>query len=341
MKIAVGMSGGVDSSTVTKLLLQEGHNVIGVTMKLFKDDYTYTNACYSPDNASNIEACRKQCQELGIPYHVVDVSDEFASYVLDYIKDSYLNGRTPNPCVQCNSTVKFGFFITKIHQLGLNVDKFATGHYAQIVEHDGVYYLKSNETSKDQVYFLYRVSQDILSKTLFPLGGMTKDETRVLAHSFGLAVADKKDSQDFGDMSELMDSKPGNIVYNGKVIGKHNGITNYTVGQRRGLNTRLNIPLFVRQINPLTSEVIVTDSDGLFDNDCEITDAFILPHDWIQGEITAKIRSVHTPVVIRDITETKRGYAIEFVQPQRGITPGQSLVFYKDGFVIGGGIISI
>lgn len=334
MRIAVGMSGGVDSSTVISLLRDQGHEVVGVTMKLYKDGYTYAKSCYSPENATNIEVCRRQCESLGIPYHVIDVSDEFQEYVLNYIRDSYKSGNTPNPCIRCNSNIKFGFFIKKIHELGLNIDKFATGHYANIVEHDGFYYLKSNDSTKDQVYFLYRIQQEVLAKTLFPLGGMTKDETRALARSYGLEVADKKESQDFGNISEIVSSTPGDIIYDGRTVGQHKGITNYTVGQRKGLETTLNIPVFVKQIDVLNNRLVVTDEDALYRNSCKLEDFFMLPHSWISGNLKAKIRSTHASVAVIVADDE-----IHFKQPVRDVTPGQSLVLYKDGYVVGGGII--
>lgn len=333
MTIAVGMSGGVDSS-VAAAILAEHNNVVGITMRLWKDSYPETSACFSPTKKTEIEECKRICKQLNIPHYVIDLSDEFESYVLNYYRDEYANGRTPNPCVRCNSTIKFGLFLEKARE-AVDFDWFATGHYAGKVGYQQRFYLESNG-NKDQTYFMYQIDQAVLDRVIFPLAGKTKEEVRELARHYNLPVAEKNDSQDFVSPSDIdILSRAGDIIYNGEVIGQHTGLTNYTIGQRKGLNTRFNIPLYVKRLDVLNNQLIVSQLDDLYQRQCEIKDNYIMPHGHLKGDITAKIRSGHTPAVIENIN----GSVITFKDNQKSITPGQSVVLYKDDTVIGGGII--
>lgn len=353
MKVLVGMSGGIDSS-VTVLMLQEaGHEVVGATMALWnKRDGVKPgskNSCYSPNKEKDVEEARKICQLTGIPHYLLDCVEEYENIVLENFKREYISGRTPNPCVLCNSRIKFGAFPLLAEKSGIHFDKFATGHYARVVqdENTGRYLLKTaKDVKKDQSYFLYRLTQSQLSRVIFPLGEYTKDEIRTIARGKGLSISEKKDSQDFycGDYSELLgvDRAEGNIVdKNGKILGKHNGFWNYTLGQRKGICISAPRPLYVIGLNKEKNEVIVGYEEDTFSK--TLTAGSL---NWIlfekldkEMEVTAKIRSSQQPknAVIRPQGENR--VLVEFAEPQKAITPGQSVVFYSGDLVLGGGII--
>ncbi len=352
-RIAVGLSGGVDSATTLALLKNQGHDVIGLTMKIWDGSVKIAegakHACYGPGEEEDVEACDRLCRDYKVPYRVIDLSSEYNNTVLDYFRSAYLQGKTPNPCVKCNHEMKFGFLLSKAKELGLEFDYFATGHYAQIARHDDTFYLKTAlDTKKDQTYFLFRLPQSTLKSVVFPLGDKTKEDVRLLAKHFGLEVAEKAESQDFiagGDYSVLFkDSYPGDIVgEDGTVLGRHRGIIHYTVGQRKGLGVPSNIPLFVKEINPEKNQIIVTTNERLFTESLVAKDAFMLPlPSSIGSPIYAKIRQNHVPAMVKTHTfnHMENKIYIEFYDPQRGVTPGQSLVLYQDGHVVGGGEIT-
>lgn len=255
-KVLVGLSGGIDSSVSAFLLKEKGYEVIGVFMKIFDERYRdfsgFKSACYGPEE-KDIEDAEKVCKILNIPFYVIDLKKEYEEKVLDYFKKEYLEGRTPNPCVICNRFLKFGYLIERAFSSGMDFDYFATGHYAR-VEYDkerGRYILKRGiDNEKDQSYFLFLLTQEQLSKIIFPLGYYRKEEVREIAKRNNFPLFDKEESQDFigGDRFFLFEGskKEGDIVdKNGNVIGKHKGIIYYTIGQRKGIGISKGNPLFI------------------------------------------------------------------------------------------------
>jgi tRNA-uridine 2-sulfurtransferase len=353
MKIAVGMSGGVDSSVAALLLKKQGHEIIGVTMKIWrggKNGHTPRgNTCYGPDEAGDIEQTEKLCKSINIGYRVIDCSEQYETIVLDYFKKEYRSGRTPNPCIRCNQEVKFGVLPRLAKESGLEFEKFATGHYAR-VEYDNAtncWLLKKGQDGlKDQSYFLYRLSQEQLSTALFPLGRLKKDDVRKIAKDAGLTMHDREESQDFysGDYADIVGGKsqPGDIVDSaGNVLGRHNGVWNYTVGQRKGLGIAYREPLYVLSIDAGKNQVEVgtereTKRTEFTVNDCTWT-AFERP----EGKFTAKvkIRSATPEAGCAVKPSGKHSVNVAFSEPHSGITPGQSAVFYDRDVVLGGGII--
>lgn len=359
MKILVGMSGGVDSSVAALLLKEQGHEVIGATMKIWSDEKhkrlapsvninSCKDACYGPNEKEDIEEARKICDKIGIPFYVFDCSKEYEQIVLDNFKEEYLSGRTPNPCVRCNSLIKFDVLPFLAKKSGLDFDKFATGHYSRVEfdEKSNRYILKKGINSKkDQSYFLYKLRQNQLSNILMPLGGYEKTEIREIAKNNDLKVYDKPDSQDFysGDYNELLEVKPmvGNIVdKTGKVLGTHEGIWNYTIGQRKGLGIAHTSPLYVIDLNKEKNEVIVGEADETFNSSLVAVDLNWVSIEGINQEmkVTAKVRSAQDPV---DVTIKPVNGAVEvtFIYPQKALTKGQSVVFYNQDVLLGGGII--
>lgn len=352
-KTIVGLSGGVDSALAALLLKEQGHEVIGVTMSIFDKNSGLSKAsggaCYDCDKEKSIDAARALAKLIGIDFVVCDCVKEYSDYVLKYFRDEYLSGRTPNPCVKCNHIMKFGFLPDMAREKVGNYDYFATGHYAQII-HDkplNRYYLKRGIVEhKDQTYFLYRLTQKQLAKTLFPLGAFTKEQTRELAKQKGLPVHDKPDSQDFysGDYNDLINEppRPGNIVdINGKILGKHNGFWNFTIGQRRGMQIAYKEPLYVIALKPKTNEVVVGVQSDTYSAACIINDlSFNFEKPEPGTNLKAKARSAQSlkDVIIKP-SDNPEEMVIEFTPPQQAITPGQSLVLYNNDIVIGGGII--
>ena len=351
MKVLVGLSGGVDSSVAALLLKKQGYEVIGATMSIWGKDGMATqaghkNACYGPDEIEDIEAARNIAEEVGIPYHVVNCVEQYESIVLENFKSEYQNGRTPNPCVWCNAYVKFGALPQMAKAMGIEFDKFATGHYAQVVEENGRYLLKRGVApKKDQSYFLYRLKQDQLKNIILPLGGYTKEEIRNFAREKGMEVAEKPDSQDFygGDYNELLnfEEKEGNIVdVDGKILGKHKGFWNYTIGQRKGLGVSASEPLYVLALRKDTNEVVVGFADKTFKKSLIAANLNWIAIDGLteSRKATAKIRSTQQPV---DVILNPKGDKVEVVfdDLQKSIAIGQSAVFYDGDTVLGGGII--
>ena len=315
MKIAVGISGGVDSAVAAMILKEQGHEVVGVTMTLGR-----------ADEAKSLAEARLAAERLDIELHVFDLAQEWKREVVDYIRSEYLGGRTPNPCVRCNETVKFGL-LPRLAFERLGCDRFATGHYARIkLEKSSLQLLRAVDRTKDQSYFLYRVDPEILAKTVFPLGGMTKAEVREYARSHGLEVADKGDSQDFcgGDVKRFIDREPreGDIVtIDGKVLGKHQGFWNYTVGMRKGLGIGGGTPYYVVRLDAERNEVIVGFKEASVAHELKLRDTV----GTIDMSLPVKVRSAGEPRLLSD------GIS--------GVAPGQSAVFYDGDLIIGGGII--
>lgn len=352
MKILVGLSGGVDSSVTALILKQQGHDVIGATMSIWGKDGMalksgHKNACYGPDEKEDIEEARRIAAQIGIPYYVFDCVEQYEKIVLENFKSEYIQGRTPNPCIWCNALVKFGALPHIARENGIEFDKFATGHYARVEEVNGRFLLKRGiAPNKDQSYFLYRLKQEQLKNILLPLGNYTKDEIRAIAKENGLDVADKPDSQDFydGDYNELLGikEKEGNIVdVDGNVLGKHKGIWNYTIGQRKGIGVSSTEPLYVLKLNKDTNEVVIGPCDKTFKKSLTAVNLNWIAFDKLEKGLSAqaKIRSTQqpTPVIIRPNADGSVN--VEFEEYQKSVAIGQSVVFYNDDVVLGGGVI--
>jgi len=348
--VAVGLSGGVDSTLTAHLLKEQGYHVIGLSMSIYNGAipaHITGDACYGPSEKQDIRDIQKWATAQGIEAHILDLSEPYKKTVLKYFKEAYLAGLTPNPCVMCNTLMKFGLLANEARRQGIQFDYFATGHYARIAKENGRFILKKGiDTHKDQSYFLYRLTQEQLAQTLFPLGDYTKEQVREMARARGLTMADKADSQDFyaGDYSDLLEQAPkvGDIVLtSGKILGKHQGFWNYTIGQRKGLGIAYPEPLFVVDIDAHHNRVIVGTAKETFVPDC-------LVHQVVWGGVIdsltepmaaeVKYRSSGRIVPATLIPETDK-VKIVFDEPQRAVTRGQSMVFYQGDSVLGGGII--
>lgn len=353
-KVVVGMSGGVDSSVAAYLLKQQGYEVIGVTMQIWQDEDEFiqqeNGGCCG---LSAVNDARRVATDLQIPYYVMNFKNEFKCNVMNYFVNEYLQGRTPNPCIACNRYVKWEALLKR--SLDIGADFIATGHYARIQRlENGRYALKKSATSKkDQTYALYNLTQFQLSHTLMPVGEFTKDEIRKIAENINLKVAQKPDSQEIcfvndNDYAKFIENycdkkiEEGNFVTtDGKIIGKHKGITHYTIGQRKGLNLSLGYPVFVAEIKPETNEVIIGENKDILSNTLYANNLNFMSIEDIENEmlLTAKIRYNHqgskciVKKVDKDIIECK------FEEPQRAITPGQAVVLYDNNYVVGGGTI--
>jgi tRNA-uridine 2-sulfurtransferase len=352
-RVVAGMSGGVDSSATAALLLEQGYEVIGITLKLWPQDCVSRaeDKCCGPQAVSDARAV---CHKLGIPYYLVDESREFQDKVIKYFADEYRAGRTPNPCVMCNQNLKFGRLLERADQLGAQY--IATGHFARLEQTaSGRTLLKrGRDERKDQSYFLFSLRQDQLARALFPLGERTKTGTRDVARQCGLRTADKAESMeicfvpdnDYGKFlrdAGLVKKHRGEIVdIAGRVLGHHEGVEFYTVGQRRGLRVAASAPLYVVGLDPETNRVTVADDKSL------LTETFIadrcnwIPYDQPPGEFDAvvRIRYNHpgTMATITPLSATK--IRVRLHEPQRAVTPGQAAVLYQDDLVLGGGWIS-
>jgi len=354
-RVAVAMSGGVDSSVTAALLQEQGYEVIGVSMRVwdptafFAETECGSQTCCSPDD---VRDAGRIADQLEIPFYVVDFEQEFRRLVVDDFVNEYYSGRTPNPCARCNRLVKFGLLLDKA--AGLGADFMATGHYARIEQGDDGFFqlLKGRDPKKDQSYFLFGLTQAQLSRSLFPLGSLAKPEVRELAARFNLRVAEKKESQEicfipdndyvrfieaersFGDLS-------GDIVTrDGTVVGRHRGAHRYTVGQRRGLGIAWKEPLYVLGVDALRRRVVVGPKEELYRVDLTAADLnWIMPAPDAEFATTCRIRYRHQPVPCRVTPLEGDRVKVRFDQPEKSITPGQAVVFYQGDRVLGGGWI--
>jgi tRNA-specific 2-thiouridylase len=363
--IAVAMSGGVDSSTVAAMLRAEGHSVIGLTMQLWNQrrlagregmPEAVQGRCCSLDDVYD---ARRVAQTIGIPYYVVNHEERFEREVVRPFVEEYLSGRTPIPCSLCNNHLKFDQLLVVARQIG--ADTLATGHYARVEfdEQCGRWLLKRpTDFAKDQTYFLFGLTQEQLSRTIFPLGGMTKPEVRELARKHGLALAEKPDSQEIcfvpgGDYKRFLDAyleeqgdrlpdTSGELVTtDGKVIGEHGGIHDFTVGQRKGLGVATGSPLYVIQIKGATGEVVVGRDEELYSKTLRARRVNLIAVDHLLEpmRVRVKIRHRHEGALASIEKSGNEATLVTFDEPQRAVTPGQAAVFYDEDVVVGGGWI--
>lgn len=357
MKVLVAMSGGVDSSVAAYLLKKKGHEVTGLSFELWdKRDLKTSNVCCSIET---IELAKSVARNLGIEHYTVDVRDAFYRHVIEEFCESYIKGTTPNPCILCNKYIKFDFLLKKAEELG--ADAVATGHYARIEKQGyggqerGNRWLlkKGTDPKKDQSYFLYVMRQEELSRTLFPLGEMTKEQTRGIARDLGLVTALRPESQEIcfiGDnnyadfIKDLAPEafRPGPVIdSNGSVVGKHNGIIFYTIGQRRGLGISSLKPYYVAEIDRNNNTIIVGSREDATKKSLNVRELNWISIGSLTGPLSAdvKIRSTMKEVPARIRPERNDTVIVEFDASQWAPAPGQSAVFYIGDTIIGGGII--
>jgi tRNA-specific 2-thiouridylase len=368
-RVVCGMSGGVDSSATAALLLEQGYDVIGITLKLWPQDCVNRaeDKCCGPQAVTD---ARSVCDKLDIPYYLIDEAAEFQKHVIQYFADEYKAGRTPNPCVMCNQNLKFGRLIDRADQLG--ADFIATGHFARIeraltpsLSHpmgeggrrpgEGRYLLKRGRDSrKDQSYFLFSLRQDQLARAIFPLGEKTKSDTREVARHCNLKTADKEESMEicfvpdnnyggFLQSANLVQKHRGEIAdVHGHVLGHHDGIEFYTIGQRKGLGITTSKPVYVVELDAENNRVVVGDESALDRDEFTADRCNWHPFDKLTEpiEVTTKIRYNHpgTPATLTPLENNR--VKVKLHSPQRAITPGQAAVFYQDDLVVGGGWIS-
>jgi tRNA-specific 2-thiouridylase len=352
MRVLVGMSGGIDSSVAALLLKHAGHEVVGVTMSIWRAGNPFSgelnkNACFGPNEEEDIAEARRISKMLGIEYHVLDCAEQYEQIVLEDFKDEYLAGRTPNPCIWCNSMIKFGALPKIARESGIVFDRFATGHYAQVAQQGSRFVLKKAvDIRKDQSYFLYRLTQQQLAEIMFPLGTLTKADARSICKEHGFFTDEKEESQDFysGDYSDLLqtEAKTGPIVdMQGNKLGEHEGYWRYTIGQRRGLGVSGGRPWYVIGVDAKENIVVVGHEEDTFKNSLEADQLNWIAVNHLEKpcEVQAKIRSTGVPKAAIVAPNTDGSVSVRFAEMQKAVTPGQSVVFYQDDVVLGGGVI--
>ena len=353
-KVVVGMSGGVDSSVAAYLLKEQGYDVIGVTMQIWQDE----EQAVQEENGgccglSAVDDARRVAAALDIPYYVMNFKKEFKEHVIDYFVEEYQNGRTPNPCIACNRYVKWESLLQR--SLSIGAEYIATGHYARVVQlENGRYTLRRSATlAKDQTYALYNLTQEQLRRTLMPVGEYTKEEVRAIAEKINLRIANKPDSQDIcfvpdGDYASYIEEEAGVkvpkgdfVLADGTVIGRHKGITHYTVGQRKGLGLALGYPAFVLEIRPTTNEVVIGTREESMTTQLRARNLnFMAIEDLTEPlHVFTKIRYNHKGAWCTIEKTGEDEVVCTFDEPQRAVTPGQAVVFYDGEYVLGGGTI--
>jgi len=353
-KVAIGMSGGVDSSVAAYLLKEQGYDVVGVTMLLWQDKSL--NEAVPESVCSKflaVDDAKKVANQLEIPHHIIDFRDIFKHHVVDYFTEEYKKGRTPNPCIVCNRYIKWDALLKYGVELG--ADYIATGHYARVIQlSNGRYTIKKSVTAdKDQTYALYNLTQEQLKKTIMPIGDYTKEEVRKIAKKIGIQVADKPDSMEIcfipdhdyaGYIERKTDYKavPGNFVdMQNHIIGTHKGIIHYTVGQRKGLGLALGKPVFVVAIRPETNEIVIGDNEDLFLRKLYANHINFMGIEKIENPMKAQAKIRYSHQGSNCVVSMKDTDTLEciFDEPVRAITPGQAVVLYDGDVCLGGGTI--
>jgi tRNA-specific 2-thiouridylase len=359
-RVVVGLSGGVDSSVAAALLKQRGYDVTGVFMEIYggagrggddgpRGGMPAGHACYGPGEEEDLRRAASVCRTLDIPLYSIDLRREYRREVIQYVREQYLSGRTPNPCVRCNEVLKFGFLLERLREQGLEFDYFATGHYARIERHGERFLLKkAADPLKDQTYFLYTLGQEQLSRVLFPVGDCTKEQVRARARELGLSTAGQEESQDFiegGSYAALFgpgELSGGEIVGpGGKVLGQHRGVVRYTVGQRRGLGVSWRRPLYVTGIDARANRIMVGEKSDLMAGGLVAGDVRLpsLPGPEGPFRATARIRLGHPGAEATVYPRDDGTVQVLFDRPQSAVAPGQAVVFYDRSLVLGGGTI--
>lgn len=343
-RVLMAMSGGIDSSVAAMLLLEQGYELVGCTFRTFdsirESCLRKEKGCCSVDS---IMEARHLAQQLGFDHHIVDFRDIFRKEVIGNFVDEYMHGRTPNPCVLCNSHIKWGSLMAAAQEYGCT--KIATGHYARIAEKDGHYFLRrAADTRKDQTYFLWMLTEENLAATIFPLGDLTKTEVRQIAREHGFEkLSEKRESQEIcfvtdNDYRSFLQKEgctiePGNYVNgDGRILGKHEGYANYTIGQRKGLGIALGEPMFVTKIDASRNEITLGRHDDLYAHRVQLRDVRFRGEKNKEVMAQIRYRSQPQPAVVTD-------EGLMFAEPVWGVTPGQSVVMYQQDRLVGGGII--
>jgi len=346
MRVAVGMSGGVDSSVCALLMKEKGYEVIGITLRFHKEECENdTKVCCSPQD---VRDAVRVSQMLGIPHITLDWEEIFKKLVIDEFIKGYSQGITPNPCAICNRDVKTGFLANYLKKVA-DIDKLATGHYARIVEYKGFKLIaKGKDTKKDQSYFLALIRAQDIELLEFPLGDFTKEEVREIAKSRNLPVAQKSESQDVcflkgkpvGEfLKSFLKEREGFFIYKNQVAGKHKGIYQYTIGQRKGLGIALGKPVYVVKIDPVNNIVYLGDEEDLLSDTILLKDVnFHLPIEYWE-DVYAQVRYKSKMVKVKEIQKESECYKITLESPIKNITPGQVCAFYQNDILLGGGII--